>query len=187
MFDGFQLDRVDLWDVTLPVRHGGRGPAVLLLHGRSSTHRIWQRVAPLLADGCTVVCPELPAGPSGRHETALNCMALMKSFGHDQFSIAGRDDGAHIALHLALAHPILVERLALLDTVAPEDEPARRRRLTCPTLVLWSADGLGHDPSASWQPWLEDVRWAETRGDQDTAAALRAFLGQAPGDTRPVS
>ena len=33
MFDGFTLRRVDVGEAELRVRHGGAGPAVLLLHG----------------------------------------------------------------------------------------------------------------------------------------------------------
>ncbi|MGI8450513.1 MAG: alpha/beta fold hydrolase [Streptosporangiaceae bacterium] len=59
MFDGFQLDRVGVGGVKLRVRYGGRGPAVLLLHGHPRTHTTWHRVAPPLARDHTVVCPDL--------------------------------------------------------------------------------------------------------------------------------
>ena len=63
-FDGFRLERVG----GLRVRHGGAGPAVLLLHGHPRTHTTWWRVAPLLVSaGFTVVCPDLPGyGESNR-------------------------------------------------------------------------------------------------------------------------
>jgi haloacetate dehalogenase len=59
MFDTFTLTRVTVGEVTLRVRYGGRGPALLLLHGHPRTHTTWYRVAPLLADRYTVVCPDL--------------------------------------------------------------------------------------------------------------------------------
>ena len=61
MFDGFELSHRDGRDgARLRVRHGGTGPAVLLLHGHPRTHATWHRVAPLLAAaGYTVVCPDL--------------------------------------------------------------------------------------------------------------------------------
>lgn len=37
MFDGFQLDRVDVGEVTLRVRYGGEGEPVVLLHGHPRT------------------------------------------------------------------------------------------------------------------------------------------------------
>ena len=53
------LDRVDVGDVQLRVRHGGSGPPVLLLHGHPRTHVTWHMVAPILARRFTVVCPDL--------------------------------------------------------------------------------------------------------------------------------
>jgi haloacetate dehalogenase len=55
MFEGFTLDRVDVGDAVLRVRHGGSGPPVLLLHGHPRTHATWNKVAPLLAGRFTVV------------------------------------------------------------------------------------------------------------------------------------
>jgi haloacetate dehalogenase len=59
MFEGFTLQRVDVGDAVLRVRHGGSGPAVLLLHGHPRTHVTWHMVAPMLARRFTVVCPDL--------------------------------------------------------------------------------------------------------------------------------
>ena len=59
MFAGFELERVDVGGVTLRVRHGGSGPGLMLLHGHPRTHVTWHRVAPLLVDGWTIVCPDL--------------------------------------------------------------------------------------------------------------------------------
>ena len=61
IFPGFALDHLDVGDgVTLRVRHGGDGPAVVLLHGHPRTHTTWYAVAPALtAAGLTVVCPDL--------------------------------------------------------------------------------------------------------------------------------
>lgn len=59
MFDGFKLEFIDVGDVTLRVRHGGHGPALLLLHGHPRTHATWHRVAKLLDKRFAVVCPDL--------------------------------------------------------------------------------------------------------------------------------
>lgn len=58
-FDGFALAHLDVGEVTLRVRHGGRGTPVLLLHGHPRTHATWHRVAPALARWHHVVCPDL--------------------------------------------------------------------------------------------------------------------------------
>jgi haloacetate dehalogenase len=51
VFDGFTLTRVDVGEVELRVRHGGSGPALVLLHGHPRTHATWHRVASLLGGG----------------------------------------------------------------------------------------------------------------------------------------
>ena len=50
MFEGFELERIDVGDAELRVRHGGTGPPILLIHGHPRMHATWHRVAPLLAD-----------------------------------------------------------------------------------------------------------------------------------------
>ena len=59
IFEGFSLERIDVGEAELRVRHGGSGPPLVLLHGHPRTHATWHRVAPLLAADFTVVCPDL--------------------------------------------------------------------------------------------------------------------------------
>ena len=131
MFDGFTDQRIDLGDVTLRVRHGGVGPAVLLIHGYPRTSATWHRVAPRLVDlGFTVVCPDMrgygesttaPLLPDhsqqSKRAVAGDLVSLMNRLGFERFSVAGHDRGCYVALRLALDHPSLVHRLAVLDGV----------------------------------------------------------------------
>jgi haloacetate dehalogenase len=130
MFEGFAEDDIDTGEARLHVRHGGRGPAVLLLHGHPRTHGTWHKVAPLLASQHTVVCPDLRGyGRSSKPETredhsqqskramAADMLQLMRRLGHERFSVVGHDRGAYVAFRLALDHPEAVQRLALLDAV----------------------------------------------------------------------
>ena len=138
MFEGFQLDRIAVGDVQLRVRHGGRGPVVLLLHGCPRTHTTWHLVAPELARDHTVVCPDLrgygqssmpPGGADhaaySKRVMAADCLALMRALGHDRFAVVGHDRGALVALRLALDHPEVVTRLAYLGTVPIGEALAR--------------------------------------------------------------
>ncbi len=102
MFEGFRLETIQLPEATLRVRHGGSGPPVLLLHGHPRTHATWHRVAPILAENHTVVCPDLRgfgqssipedshdhAGSSKRAK-ARDCVALMRHLGFDRFAVVG--------------------------------------------------------------------------------------------------
>jgi haloacetate dehalogenase len=130
VFEGFTLDRVDVGDVTLRVRHGGSGPPVLLVHGHPRTHTTWHRVAPRLAQRFTVVCADTRGyGESGKPPTdedhtpyskrvmAADCVALMRHLGHERFFVAGHDRGAYVATRLALDNPSVVRGAAILDSV----------------------------------------------------------------------
>ena len=138
MFDGFTLGRVDVGEAVLRVRHGGTGPAVLLLHGHPRTHATWHRVAPLLARSHTVVCPDLrgygesskPAttadhAPYAKRAMAADCLALLRALGHERFAVVGHDRGAYVALRTALDHPAAVTALAVLDAVPIGEALAR--------------------------------------------------------------
>jgi haloacetate dehalogenase len=130
MFEGFTLERIDVGDAVLRVRHGGSGPPVLLLHGHPRTHATWNRVAPLLARQFTVVCPDLrgygesskPAttpdhAPYSKRAMAADCVALMRALGHERFCLAGHDRGCYVAQRLALDSPGAVRRLCLMDGI----------------------------------------------------------------------
>lgn len=139
MFEDFTEDRVPAGDVDLLVRSGGSGPAVLLLHGHPRTSATWHRVAPLLvARGFTVVCPDLPGyGRSGKpapapgHEphakraVAERLLTVMRALGHERFCVAGHDRGSYSALRLALDHPGVVDRVALVDCLPISEHLAR--------------------------------------------------------------
>src|SRR4051794_6727126 len=129
-FDGFALETIDVGDATLRVRHGGEGPAVVLLHGHPRTHATWHRVAPLLVDaGWRVVCPDLrgygrsasPPDEPGHAQASKRAMgrdvvALMEALGvRDPFAVAGHDRGALAAFRTAMDHPDRVGALVVMD------------------------------------------------------------------------
>ncbi len=59
--DALSLEYTNVEGARLRFRWGGSGPVVLLLHGHPRTHTTWWQVAPkLIAEGFTVVCPDLP-------------------------------------------------------------------------------------------------------------------------------
>jgi haloacetate dehalogenase len=138
MFDGFALERIDIGQATLRVRHGGAGSPVLLLHGHPRTHATWHKVAPLLAAEHTVVCPDLRGygesskppttadhEPYSKRAMARDCLALMRTLGHDRFAVVGHDRGGYVALRLALDHPEAVAALTVMDNVPIGEALAR--------------------------------------------------------------
>jgi haloacetate dehalogenase len=131
MFEGFTLGMRDGADgVRLRVRLGGKGPPLLLLHGNPQTHLMWHKVAPVLAQRFTVVCPDLrgygfsskPAVSPGsaayaKRAMAADMLALMQGLGFARFQVVSHDRGARVAHRLALDAPAAVERLCTMDIV----------------------------------------------------------------------
>ena len=133
MFESFTESRVALPNrVTLRVRQGGQGPAVLLLHGYPQTSACWHLVAPqLVAAGYTVIAPDLrgyggsdkPAtdaahAPYSKRAMAQDLALLMTAMGHDRFHLVGHDRGGRVAHRLVLDHANRVRSLSVLD-IAP--------------------------------------------------------------------
>jgi haloacetate dehalogenase len=191
VFDGFELERVDVGEAVLRVRHGGSGPAVLLLHGHPRTHTTWHRVAPLLADTHTVVCPDSRGyGESSKPRTtddhepfskramARDCVALMRSLGHERFAVVGHDRGAYVALRCALDHPASVTALAVLDAVPIGEAVARADAKFASAWWHWFFFGQTEKPaerviSADPEAWYRPNR--ELMGDENYADYLRAI------------
>ena len=130
MFDGFTLKTIDTGTVSIRARIGGDGPPLLLLHGNPQTHVMWHAVAPALAERFTVVATDLTGygmsskPPSSddhaaysKRNMANDQIAVMRKLGHQQFMVAGHDRGGRVAYRMALDHPDIVQRLAVLDII----------------------------------------------------------------------
>jgi haloacetate dehalogenase len=186
VFEGFALDRVDVGEAELRVRHGGSGPPLLLLHGHPRTHATWHKVAPLLADGYTVVCPDLrgygqsskpPTTPDhepySKRAMARDCVALMRALGHERFAVAGHDRGAYVAARTALDHPDAVAALVVMDAVPIWEALARCDARFAASWWHWFFLGqtakpaervINADPDAWYQASAErmgDEAWAD--------------------------
>ncbi|MDT0434856.1 MULTISPECIES: alpha/beta fold hydrolase [Streptomyces] len=132
-FDHVRLPGAD--GVELSALVGGHGSPVVLLHGFPQTRLMWRHVAPLLAAGHTVICPDLrgygdsdkPAatGPGvyAKRAMAADVVSAAAALGHDRFALVGHDRGALVAFRAGLDHPGTVSHLGILDVV--------------PTLDMW--------------------------------------------------
>jgi haloacetate dehalogenase len=130
LFPGFTIENLGISAGVIRLRRGGSGPPLLLLHGNPQSHLMWHRVAPTLAEGFTVICPDLrgygssfkpPAtsnhAPYAKRAMAADMVEVMRHFGHEQFYVVGHDRGGRVAHRLALDHPERVTRLAVLDII----------------------------------------------------------------------
>jgi haloacetate dehalogenase len=130
MFEGFERVRVEAEGVSINAVRGGEGPPVLLLHGSPQTLAMWHLVAPRLAEDFTVIATDLrgygdsskPEGgedhaPYSKRAMALDQVEVMKHLGFERFALCGHDRGGRVGYRMALEHPGVVTKLAVLDIV----------------------------------------------------------------------
>lgn len=128
MFEGFKHETINANGVDIVLRHGGKGPPLLLMHGNPFTHLSWNKVAPRLAEEFTVVTPDLRGyGDSGKpdggadhmaysfREMARDQVGVMKALGFDRFYAAGHDRGGRVLHRMCLDHPDKVLKAAFVD------------------------------------------------------------------------
>jgi haloacetate dehalogenase len=130
MYEGFRKIEVQTTDPEVKIvgRVGGKGPAVLLLHGNPLTHVHWHLVAPRLARDFTVVATDLrgygdsgkPRGKDDHSNYSFRRMAqdqvdVMAHLGFKEFFVAGHDRGGRTAHRMALDHPDKVKKFASFD------------------------------------------------------------------------
>ena len=61
MFEGFIRTEIETGSARIHLRHGGKGPPLLLLHGNPPTHVSWHGVANRLAEHLHVYAPTCAA------------------------------------------------------------------------------------------------------------------------------
>jgi haloacetate dehalogenase len=198
MFDGFELDDMDLGEVVLRVRHGGEGPPVVLLHGHPRTHATWHRVAARLAPRHAVVCPDLRGygrstlppdqpnhGQSSKRAMAADVVAAMRRLGHPSFAVVGHDRGGLVAMRAALDHPQLVTRLAIMDALPVVEHLERLNEDFVRNWWHWWFMGQTEKP-AERVICADPDAWYETPGPEAMGAQAHAELWEALRDPAVV-
>jgi len=120
----------DVGNVTLHYVEAGEGPLVVLLHGFPEFSYAWRdQIGPLAAAGFRVVAPDLrgynlSSRPRGIKNYAADKLAddinnLIHELGADSAMVVGHDWGGTVAWTLAMNHPDVVNRLAILDAAHP--------------------------------------------------------------------
>ena len=115
---------IDLHGHPVRYRLRGSGPALLLLHGITSSSATWDAVLPGLAERHTVIAPDL-LGHGGsakpRADYSLGSFAssmrdLLLALGHERATVVGHSLGGGIAMQFSYQFPELVERLVLVSS-----------------------------------------------------------------------
>jgi pimeloyl-ACP methyl ester carboxylesterase len=120
----FELKETALHGHRIAYRSAGSGPAIVLVHGITSTSATWERVMPYLATRFTVIAPDLlghgqsakPRGDYSLGAYASGVRDLMVSLGHERATFVGHSLGGGVVMQLAYQFPERCERLVLVDS-----------------------------------------------------------------------
>ena len=124
---GILEKRANVNGVRINYKIGGRGPAVVLLHGYAQTSHMWLPLIPLLAASHTVIAPDLrgaggsarPPGGYDKKTMAGDIHGLVRQLGHEQATVVGHDIGLMVAYAYAAQYPAEIDKVALLDAFLP--------------------------------------------------------------------
>src|SRR3954462_4207139 len=122
--EAFALKEMTLHGHRVAYRSAGSGPAIVLVHGITSTSATWERVMPYLAARFTVIAPDLlghgqsakPRGDYSLGAYASGVRDLMVALGHERATFVGHSLGGGVAMQLAYQFPERCERLVLVDS-----------------------------------------------------------------------
>jgi pimeloyl-ACP methyl ester carboxylesterase len=126
-FPGFAVREISVQGVSIHVRTGGSGPAVLLLHGYGETGDMWAPLAANLARDHTVIVPDLrglglsskPQGGFDKRTQARDMDEVLTSLNIKQADVVAHDIGNMVAFQFAVQRPERVRRLVLIDAPVP--------------------------------------------------------------------
>jgi len=147
---GFRTQQVETDGATIHVRVGGQGPAVVMLHGFGDTGDMWAPLAAVLAQGHTMVVPDLRGmGLSSHPETGYDKKTQGRDIAHvldvlkiEKADLVTHDIGNMVGYALAAQWPDRIARWVVMDAplpgIGPWDEIIR-------SPALWHFNFRGPD------------------------------------------
>ncbi|WP_347927307.1 alpha/beta hydrolase [Pseudomonas helvetica] len=146
----FRTQKIPVEGVTLHVRVGGKGPAVVLLHGFGDTGDMWAPLAADLARDHTVVVPDLrgmglssiPDSGYDKKTQAGDIRAVLAALGIEHSVVIGHDIGTMVAYAYAARYPQRTDRLVVMDAPVPGIPPWNE---IVRSPMLWHFDFGGPD------------------------------------------
>ena len=123
----FKTREITTNGATIHVRVGGKGPAVVLLHGYGETGDMWVPLATDLMRDHTVVVPDLrglglsskPAGGFDKKTQANDVAGVMDALKIAKADVVAHDIGNMVAFAFAAQSPQRVSTLTLIDAPVP--------------------------------------------------------------------
>ena len=200
-----QVRNVPVAETNVLLRSYGDGPGVpvLMLHGVPETSTCWRHVAPQLAVGRRVLCPDLPGLGGSTYTGPYDVPALVSQLAAlveaeapgGRVDVVGHDWGGALALGLTGGRPDLVRRLCVAN--APFRELSLLRAAHIPFFALPFAPELlfrlgGHRVvdamlEVAWKAptRLEPEVRAEYAAAYTDPARVKAMLGYYRATARP--
>lgn len=169
----FRIQDIQTDGATIHVRVGGKGPAVVLLHGFGDTGDMWAPLAADLARNHTVVVPDLrgmglsshPEDGYDKRMQAADVRSVLTQLGIDHAAVVGHDIGTMVAYAYASRYPDKTDRLVVMDAPVP-GIPPWEQIVRLP--ALWHFDFGGPDMErlvAGRERIYLDRFWNEFAGD----------------------
>jgi pimeloyl-ACP methyl ester carboxylesterase len=127
----FHTQDIPVDGVTMHVRVGGKGPAVVLLHGFGDTGDMWAPLAADLARDHTVVVPDLrgmglssiPQSGYDKKTQAADIRGVLNALKIEHSVVVGHDIGTMVAFAYASRYPERTDRLVVMDAPVPGIPP----------------------------------------------------------------
>lgn len=147
---GFRTENIKVSGTTIYVRVGGKGPAVVLLHGFGDTGDMWAPAAKALYKDHTVVVPDLrgmglsshPKGGYDKKTQGRDIAQVMDKLKIGKAALVTHDIGNMVGYALAAQFPDRITRWAIIDAplpgIGPWDEIIR-------SPALWHFNFRGPD------------------------------------------
>ena len=124
---GFQTQDIKTDGATIHVRVGGKGPAVVMLHGFGDTGDMWAPLAAALAKDHTIIVPDLrgmglssyPDSGYDKKTQAQDIARVMDKLNVQKADLVTHDIGNMVGYALAAQYPDRVTRWVIIDAPLP--------------------------------------------------------------------
>ncbi|MEO8421930.1 MAG: alpha/beta hydrolase [Hyphomicrobium sp.] len=124
---GFRTEEIDTGGATIHVRIGGKGPAVVMLHGFADTGDMWAPLAAVLMSDHTVIVPDLrgmglssrAAGGYDKKTQGVDVAKVLDALQVDKADLVTHDIGNMVGYAFVAQYPGRVSRWVAMDAPLP--------------------------------------------------------------------
>jgi pimeloyl-ACP methyl ester carboxylesterase len=147
---GFHIEHIKNGDATIYVRVGGKGPAVVMLHGFGDTGDMWAPLAEALYKDHTVIVPDLRGmgfSTQAQHgydkkTQATDIATVMDKLGVQKADLVTHDIGNMVGYALAAQYSGRITKWVVIDAPLPGIGPWEE---TLKSPLLWHFNFRGPD------------------------------------------